>query len=205
MNIRRPITIEFTGTPNSGKTTLLKILPELLTSMGISVEVMQEDAEVVPTSIPKKTWARNVWITYGQLQSLLETKFSQADIIFLDRGFYDAIFWAQFLYAQGVCSFEESNSLQKLLKEMDCQFSFHPDYLFVFDISSEESLRRRHAQSNEPTVMSTTDFLDLYKQQLDQFCKGVFSPIYRLDTTNLSILEMQENLLKEISKILCLN
>lgn len=53
MNIR-PITIEFTGPPNSGKTTLIHNLAKSLQEKGFSVKVMQEDAELVPKEIPKK-------------------------------------------------------------------------------------------------------------------------------------------------------
>lgn len=97
---RRPLTIEFTGLPNSGKTTLIHNLESSLLAQGINVQIMQEDAELVPKEIPKKTWIRNVWITFGQLQSLLEIPYSQADIILFDRGYCDALFWANFLFKQ---------------------------------------------------------------------------------------------------------
>ena len=202
MNIRKPLIIEFTGTPNSGKTTLLKIMPEVLPSMKISVDVMQEDAEIVPTTIPKKTWIRNVWITLGQLQSLLESSYSTSDVIFLDRGFYDALFWADFLLVQGICSVEESESLKKILSEMDRSFNLKPDIVFLFDVSTAESLKRRAAQSNEPVTMSTDSFLDMYRAQLNEFAKEITVPIRRFDTTNLSLLEMQEVVLKEILLLL---
>ena len=72
-----------------------------LEKIGLKVKVMQEDAELVPKEIPKKTWIRNVWITFGQLQSLLEIPYlKDYDFIFLDRGYYDAVFWANFLCVQ---------------------------------------------------------------------------------------------------------
>lgn len=52
---RRPLTIEFTGLPNSGKTTLIHNLAKDLRNNGLKVKIMQEDAELVPTEIPKKT------------------------------------------------------------------------------------------------------------------------------------------------------
>lgn len=51
---RNPLTIEFTGLPNSGKTTLIHNLSDLLREKGINVQIMQEDAELVPKEIPKK-------------------------------------------------------------------------------------------------------------------------------------------------------
>lgn len=205
MTIRKPLIIEFTGPPNSGKTTLIKFLNDLLESIGYRVEIKQEDAELVPKSIPKKTWARNVWITHGQLQSLIETKFSNADVILLDRGFYDSMFWAEFLRVQNVCSDEDSKSLLKILNEMNNQFQLKPDYLFVIDVSTEVSLKRRYALNNgEPVVLSTNDFIDLYKKELEKFYKtiGNETPIYRLDTSSLSLLDMQDIVFCKIKKIL---
>lgn len=205
MSIRKPLIIEFTGPPNSGKTTLIKFLRDLLESLEYRVEIKQEDAELVPKSIPKKTWARNVWITHGQLQSLIETKFSDADVILLDRGFYDSMFWAEFLRVQNVCSDEDSKSLLRVLNEMDKQFDLKPDYLFVIDVSTQISLKRRYAANNgEPVVLSTNEFIDLYKKELDKFYKTLEdqTPIYRLDTSSLSLLDMQERVLDKIMGIL---
>lgn len=203
MSMRKPLIIEFTGPPNSGKTTLIKFLCDLLESMEYHVEVKQEDAELVPSCIPKKTWARNVWITHGQLQSLIETKFSNADVILIDRGFYDSMFWAEFLRVQNVCSDEDSKSLIKILDEMDKQFDLTPDHLFVIDVSTEVSLKRRYAASNgEPIVLSTDSFINLYKKELEKFYTKVNTPMFRLDTSSLSLIEMQQIVLEHIIGIL---
>lgn len=203
MNMRKPLIIEFTGPPNSGKTTLIKFLHDLLESMGYHVEIKQEDAELVPSCIPKKTWARNMWITHGQLQSLIETKFSNADVILIDRGFYDSMFWAEFLRVQNVCSDEDSKSLIKILNEMDKQFDLTPDHLFVIDVSTEVSLKRRYAASNgEPIVLSTDSFINLYKKELEKFYTKINTPMFRLDTSSLSLIEMQQIVLEHIIGIL---
>lgn len=203
MTMRKPLIIEFTGPPNSGKSTLISFLQNFLTTEGYVVEKKQEDAELVPKCIPKKTWARNVWITHGQLQSLIETKFSAADVIFLDRGFYDAMFWAEFLRVQKVCSDEDSLSLLKILAEMDKQFQLKPNYLFVIDVSTEVSLKRRYAMSNgEPIVLSTNDFIDFYKQELEKFYEKVDKPMIRIDTSSLSISDMQNVVLGKIMEII---
>ena len=142
---KRPLVLEFTGLPNSGKTTLIHMLAEKLQKDGYKVKIMQEDAELVPKCIPKKTWIRNVWITFGQFQSLLEIPYLDVDIVFLDRGFYDALFWANFLLKQNICSKKESDSLKRIIYELDTNFGIKPDYLFILDSSVEESLKRRYA------------------------------------------------------------
>lgn len=202
MNIRKPLVIEFTGIPDSGKTTLITSLPNILTRYGFNVETMQEDAEIVPKIIPKKTWIRNVWITFGQLQSLLETTFSEADIILLDRGFYDALFWANSLLMEGVCTNQESETLKSLIHEMDVTFNLKPDVVFIVDVSVEESMRRRSTISKSTPSISTNSFLNMYKKQLSSFIRTVDVPVYTFDTTNLSITEMQDVVLNQILLLL---
>lgn len=200
MNIR-PITIEFTGPPNSGKTTLIHNLADSLHEQGYSVKVMQEDAELVPKEIPKKTWERNAWITFGQLQSLIEIPYSDAQIILLDRGYFDALFWTRFLMIQGVCSRKQSDSLYGILQEMNTHFDLLPDWLFVIDVSIEESIRRRYALGGE-IVLSNKDFISLYKSTLDEFYKGITSFQWYLDTTNLQISDVYELALSKILDIM---
>ena len=200
MNIR-PITIEFTGPPNSGKTTLIHNLAKTLKEKGFSVTVMQEDAELVPKEIPKKTWARNAWITFGQLQSLIEIPYSDAQIILLDRGYCDALFWSRFLRLQGACSQEQSDSLYKILQEMNTQFNLLPDWLFVIDVSVEESIRRRYALGGE-IILTNKDFISLYKSELDEFYKGITSFQWYLDTTNLEVSDVHELALSKVLDIM---
>ena len=200
MNIR-PITIEFTGPPNSGKTTLIHSLAKALQEKGFKVKVMQEDAELVPKEIPKKTWARNAWITFGQLQSLIEIPYSDAEIILLDLGYCDALFWSRFLRLQNACSQEQSDSLYRILQEMNTQFNLLPDWLFVIDVSVEESLKRRYALGGE-IVLSNTDFISLYKSELDEFYKGITSFQWYLDTTDLEVSEVHNLALSKVLDIM---
>ena len=200
MNIR-PITIEFIGPPNSGKTTLIHNLAKSLQEKGFSVKVMQEDAELVPKEIPKKTWARNAWITFGQLQSLIEIPYSDAQIILLDRGYCDALFWSKFLRLQDACSQEQSDSLYGILQEMNTQFNLLPDWLFIIDVSVEESIKRRYALGGE-IILTNEDFISLYKSELDEFYKGITSFQWYLDTTNLQISDVYELALSKILDIM---
>ena len=197
-----PIIIEFTGLPNSGKTTLIYNLSKTLEESGLKVKIMQEDAELVPKEIPKKTWIRNVWITFGQLQSLLEIPYlKNYDVIFLDRGFYDAIFWAHFLYVQNICSKEQSDSLLKILEEIDYSFNLRPDFLFVVNVSAKESIRRRLAMEGEKPVLTNLDFLNLYQDELNKFYSKVLSPILYLDTTNMNISEVCSSAYEKLKEL----
>ena len=136
--------IEFTGLPNSGKTTLIhRLAKELPEKHGINVQIQREDAEIVPPDIPKRTWDRNVWISFGQFQSLVHAYYSPADIVLLDRGFFDALFWAHFMHSQGTSTLEQSAGMINILNTIYASFDFYPDYLFMIDVSVQESLKRR--------------------------------------------------------------
>ena len=129
----------------------------------------------------------------GQLQSLIESVNYSVDIVLLDRGYYDALFWADFLQNQGTCTEQQANYLKNVFFSFDNQFSFKPDYLFVIDVSIEEGLRRRYAdESGEPPVLSTNAFLDSYKKALDDFCNNVDFPFTKKiklsHITNIEIL-----------------
>ena len=190
---KTPITIEFTGLPNSGKTTLIHSLDKTFSKDGFKVKIVREDSETVPKEIPKKTWERNTYITLGQLKSLIHLSFCDFDIIFIDRGFYDALFWANFLNSQGVCSKEESIFMLNVLDGFNRTFNISPDILIVLDSSVEESLRRRNNQVGAGTpLLSKNDLLMAYKTNLLKFYDSVNTQKKYLDTTNLSVEEVEK-------------
>ena len=197
-----PKIVEFTGLPNSGKTTLIHRLAGALPMLNYSVEVMREDAEIVPDVIPKKTWHRNMWITFGQLQSLIQASHTDSDFVLMDRGLYDALFWANFMGSQGICSKEESESMTRILTEFRDSYKFKPDLVFVVNVSVEESVRRRMEMSGEAAVYSKNDFLEQYLAYQNAFFReiGDGTRIVFCDTTSISPDELCTLVLDEIFK-----
>lgn len=197
--------------PNSGKTTLIHRLYEDLPKQNISVQIQREDAEIVPNEIPKRTWDRNVWITFGQLQSLVQAYHSSKDVVLLDRGIFDAFFWANLLHSDGSATLEQSQALESILKTMCTNMNFYPDYLFFIDVSVEESMIRR-SLVNGISVYSQFDFLENYRNKFfDVFSKYIrehgetqldSTRCYYFDTTYLSAEEVYEKVSQQIKKLL---
>lgn len=203
--------IEFTGIPNSGKTTLIhRIKRELPKNYGITVQVQREDAEIVPVEIPKKTWDRNVWITFGQLQSIVQAYHSPADIVLLDRGLFDAMFWAKFMLDQNTATSKQSEGVISILDQMYKNLDFYPDYLFLIDTSVEEALRRR-ALMEGSSVYSKPDFLNQYHKMFFEVFKDyiwendarkiVPVPSFYYDTTNMNADKVFEIVAEKIVSI----
>jgi tRNA uridine 5-carbamoylmethylation protein Kti12 len=66
--MKRPILVEFSGLPNSGKTTLLQNIDILCKSNDVKAVVMRKPAELFPRTIPKGSIEQNLWITLETLQ-----------------------------------------------------------------------------------------------------------------------------------------
>lgn len=62
--MKRPIIVEFSGLPNSGKTTLLKNIDKMCKDNDVKAIIMQEPAELFPTTIPKGSIEQNLWISH---------------------------------------------------------------------------------------------------------------------------------------------
>ena len=68
--MKRPIVIEFSGLPNSGKTTLLCNMKKYVKNNNVNALIMLEAAELLPNVIPKGDIAQNLWITLETLQKI---------------------------------------------------------------------------------------------------------------------------------------
>lgn len=79
--MKRPIIIEFSGLPNSGKTTLLHNLDLLCKIDHLNALIVQEPAELIPSDIPKGSIAQNLWITLETLQRNIESIYKTISIV----------------------------------------------------------------------------------------------------------------------------
>lgn len=96
-NGRKPVVIEFAGTPKAGKTTTLGAIQAFLRRCGFRVEVVVERASVCPIR-DKKHANFNIWTACTTLAQILEKtqgppRADDPDILILDRGLFDAVAW----------------------------------------------------------------------------------------------------------------
>ena len=111
--MRRPFMVEFTGTPEAGKTTAIKNVANNLRNMGYDVIVLEESAEKLPKEIPKGSWYANLWMHYQTQAGLLKAQFFQSDIVLIDRGLIDSNFYGKKFLWENICTEEEYEKYAK--------------------------------------------------------------------------------------------
>jgi predicted NUDIX family phosphoesterase/predicted ATPase len=120
---RRPVVIEFAGSPKAGKTTTLSTLQAFLKRCGFRVEVVIERASICPIR-DKKHANFNIWTACTTLAQILEKTQHQhrrepdpdaPEILILDRGLFDAIVWLEMMEHLARIQREELEIVERFL------------------------------------------------------------------------------------------
>ncbi len=192
MTRQKPFIVEFTGTPEAGKTTVINALYKDLTHSGYNVKVYPESAEESKKIFPRGEKSSKLWTNINTLEHLIEAPFLyEYDIILFDRGAIDRLFWT---YMDSIKDFEfalQMNSLSPLFYE------YAPDLLIIFKVSIEESIRRRGGEGH----IVTRDFLEEYNRLLDVFINSLRINKSIISTDNVSI----ENVFVAVKNIILEN
>jgi thymidylate kinase len=98
--------VELAGTPKAGKTTAIHVLHRFLKDCGYQVHEMRERAAECPIAL-KGHFFFNTWTTTTMLAAMIESLESEADVVLLDRGVFDAIVWLEAQSRQHQVSPEE--------------------------------------------------------------------------------------------------
>ena len=91
-NARRPLIVEFAGSPKAGKTTAINIVSLFLRRNGFTVEIFPERASISPLIRKKGHPDFNVWVSCGSLQGLIEAVEKHIDVFFWIGGYSTRLF-----------------------------------------------------------------------------------------------------------------
>lgn len=162
---RRPYIVELAGTPKAGKTTALHILQRFLKDCGYHVQVMRERAGDCPVAM-KGHFFFNTWTTTTMLASMIESLESEADVLLLDRGVFDAIVWLESQKHERQLSQEEYEVFRKFVL-LD-RWRTLTDLTIVFTVEPEKALQRENKDlliERTGSIMGT-EFLERYNRAL---------------------------------------
>ena len=197
---KRPIVIEFSGSPKAGKTSCINSLELFLKRNGFSVQVTQERASVCPVT-DKQSPMFNIWTSCMSLAGLvgtLENKSNNVDVLILDRGIFDALCWFEWLVSTSKMEEEQQTITEQFLLLDDLVKSI--DIVFAFCVEPAVSIEREYANlltDKIGTIMNKTvlaEYLEAIHHTIEK--KGVyFHSIFEINTSN----KTQDEVGKEVT------
>ena len=208
-----PYVIEFTGTPRTGKTTLINNLYDFFKKKGFKVEVLEEfttskkyKQEIYPLLKDKYKKVVNTEIPKYVLKQLEETIDNKPDIIIVDRSLFDRLVWVDRLHLKDGMSDEEYEEYKKiyipLIKEkIDIVIATYTDALTSIkrDYNANLSLEKRRFLNEENVNEYNNSLLNM-----QELAKNENINFYLYDTTNKNQREISfeviDTILKDVRK-----
>ena len=140
---RRPVFVEFSGTPKSGKSTCIEIVRHFFRRLGYNVLAPAEGASRrTPYYLKDHLMAFNTWSASYALMHILEGLHGSDnyDLAILDRGLFDALAWFELLAARGEISTEVRDQVQNFLQIEDWRSKI--DVVLLFETDAETAMER---------------------------------------------------------------
>ncbi len=195
LSSNNPYVIEFTGTPRTGKTTLINNLYDFFKKGGFTVDVLEEfttsdkyKKEIKPLLKNKYSYIVNTEIPKYVLEQLNSAIKNNPDIIIVDRSLFDRLIWMDRLYLKNGVSKELYNDYINLyvplIKEkINIIISTYTDSITALkrDYNANLSLEKR-SFLNEENVNEYNKSLF----NMDLFAQIVDINFHMFDTTNKS-------------------
>jgi predicted NUDIX family phosphoesterase len=218
LGLRRPILIEFCGSPKSGKTSCINSLNLFLKRNGFKTIVLTERASVCPIEQKKHPYF-NIWTACSAIAEIvknLSVGKDNIDVILADRAIFDALCWFEWLCSNPSIDNPSLNQQQfdrlRGFLNMDL-LNRNIDLVYVFKADPKCSMDREYANlltektgsiMNEPMLNSINIAINAaIERNRDDFRK-----IEVIDTTLIAqdqvslevtstVLEILKDLLEE--------
>ncbi len=202
---RRPLFLEFSGTPKSGKTTTLSAVHQFLKRNGVTVKTFQERASVAPL-LDKGTAAFNTWVTGATLNGMIEAlEDEKLDVMILDRGLFDGLVWTDWQEKTHRLSSSEADTFRRFI--LTPRWRDLVDAIFVMHCGPQKSLEREHAKQitlRSGSIMNRTTLRQLRSHYLEavQRYKSEFKTLHVLDSTRGSEMRLIANVAQFVLRVL---
>lgn len=184
----RPIVIELTGTPSSGKTSVITALTRFFKRNGWRALNPLEGAEA--TKLISRGDPRYNLRTFSYILDILLERTSAHDfeLIFLDRGVYDFYCWAHRWFKEG--------KWPEGIRQLNQQFALQPKITSLVDLAVFATCRADVAMAREGDWTLTaitgettnpdtiTKLIQIWQECYEQL-KAKECPVQMIDTTTL--------------------
>lgn len=204
---RRPIVIEFAGSPKAGKSSCISSLDIFLRRNNFRTKILTERASVCP--IPNKFDPMfNVWTACAALNQLSETLANSSkklDVIILDRGFFDALCWFEWQREEKLLRTDDYERFTNFFTS--ARFRMAIDLVLVFESSPKTSSEREYKNlltRKEGSIMRNevlTSYLTSIKHTASKY-KNHFREIKEHNTDNQDQNEVSYSVTKTTLSLL---
>ena len=190
----RPFFIELAGTPRAGKTTALTDLAIMLRHNQLRVETVDESAAGCP--IPhKRDPDYNLWTFFTTMAQIIWARHTDTDVVLIDRGIVDAVFWMDWYLVTGHLSVTEYHAIEKLALLQ----RWEGNLVLVLTIEPPIAIARdavgRRAAPGRIVNPDTLGEFNAAVERVHQRFNGRL-PLVRLDTTRLSKADVLRRLME---------
>lgn len=197
----RPFFVEFTGSPDSGKTTTIDELYKFFKTLKFRVLRPQEGAEVIQ-HIPRTSPLYNIRTAdYARTQLVDLSHGHLYDLVLFDRCVFDAYCWMMYWEAKGQLTSEEVKLYQTFFLSRFWMDKLDAAYFVVCD--PDEAMRRSKEVSLTDRLGNFTN-PDTIRVLVDRFQQAYrdlspkFPQLRIIDTSGMDKQEMVEHFANEI-------
>lgn len=200
LNNNKPYVIEFTGTPRTGKTTLMNNLYDFFKKGGFTTITLEEfttskkyKQEIYPKLKNEYVSVVNKEIPKYVLKELKETISTSPDIIIIDRSLFDRTIWIDRLYNKKGITKEEYNNY---LKEYIPIIKENIDIIIATYTDSLTSLKRDY---NANLSLEKRTFLS--KSNINEYNNSLYNmqDVSNKENINLNIFDTTSKSERDIS------
>lgn len=142
---RRPLLIEFCGSPKSGKSTTINSLNIFLKRNGFKTMILTERASICPIDNKEHPFF-NIWTLSSAVAEIvknLDLGKDNVDIIISDRGLFDSLCWFEWLNKNEKLDDKTYTTLTDFVL-MDL-WKKQLDLVYVFKVDPKTSIKREYA------------------------------------------------------------
>ena len=199
---KKPIVIEFSGSPKAGKTSCINSLELFLKRNGFTVKIIRESAAVCPIT-DKQSPMFNMWTVCSTLTGVIETienKECNYDVLIIDRGIFDALCWFKWLYNNNKMEKSQKEAIENFILLED--LTKYIDIVFAFSVQPKVSIDREYATlltdklGSIMNIKVLSDYLEAIEETIRDK-SNFFHRIQKIETSDKN----QDEVSKEVTSI----
>ena len=191
MLMSRPFMVEFSGTPEAGKTTTINAVADMLRKNDYKTIILKESAESLPSEIPKGTFDANMWMHFITQSGLISALYSKADIVLIDRGIIDSEFYGQKFLNDGLCTKAKYDEFKKMFLQ-----HLKSNLFIALMVTPEESVKRRGGEGR----LVNKEYIQNYNEAYLKFFETIIVNKHLIMTDNIELYEVCKTVLNIILK-----